>query len=132
VETNFRGDKKIGVHQIKCQEGDMMSKTVFYKDAKGSEVATSLKEIPAKCADCNFVYITEDFREYDDLEGTDVFDKTIICKANKMVLCSCRSEGLYRFDYGFEEHTLAERNKKCPLLKKDSLTDKFKGRYLSE
>ena len=47
METNFRGDKKIGVHQIKCQEGDMMSKTVFYKDAKGSEVATSLKEIPA-------------------------------------------------------------------------------------
>lgn len=96
-----------------------MSKTIFYKDEKGNEIATDLKEIPVKCANCKFVYVTEEFREYDDLEGTDVFDKTIICKANKMVLCSCRSEGLYRFDYGFEEHALAKRDQKCPLYKKE-------------
>ncbi len=95
-----------------------MNNMIFYNDAKGDEVATNLKEIPAKCADCSFVYVTEEFREYDDLEGTDVFDKTIICKVSKMVLCSCRSEGLYRFDYGFEEHTLAKRSEKCPLYKK--------------
>ncbi|HPW53705.1 MAG TPA: hypothetical protein PK631_04970, partial [Erysipelotrichaceae bacterium] len=95
-----------------------MNKEVFYKDVKGKEVVTDLKDIPDKCADCSYVHISEVFREYDDLEGTDVFDKTITCKAGQMVLGSCRSEGVNCFDYGYEEHTLAKRAEKCPLYRK--------------
>jgi hypothetical protein len=95
-----------------------MGGTIYYRNENGIEVNASIDKIPPKCGDCCYSATREEYREYDDLEGFDVYDKEIFCNANKMILCSCRSEGSLGYDYGYEERTLAEKPDNCPLYQK--------------
>ncbi|MDL2232352.1 hypothetical protein LJC63_02060 [Ruminococcaceae bacterium OttesenSCG-928-L11] len=92
-----------------------MSRPVFYRNVNGEEVMAPIKDIPSKCDDCCYVAIREEYRDYDDLEGLDIYDKYISCNANGMLLCKCRVEGSNHYDYGYETRTLAEKPDNCPL-----------------
>ena len=91
---------------------------VYYLDSNGNEVVAKLEKIPQKCSDCPFVSSESKYRDYDDLEGFDIFDERISCKANGMLINSFRSEGCNHFDCFQGQETLKTKPDNCPLYQK--------------
>jgi len=102
-------------NEFNPNESKTANKEIYYRDANNDEIAAAIKEIPQKCGDCSFCSSRKEYSHYDDLEGFDVYYKTIVCGANDMTLGNFRAEGSLGFDYGYEDRLLDEKPSNCPL-----------------
>jgi hypothetical protein len=89
---------------------------IYIRSSVMGGIAANIVEMPQNCGECRYQSSHEKYSHYDDLDGWDVYYKTLVCGANGMKLEELRTEGSLRFDYGYEERTLAEKPDNCPLF----------------